>query len=346
MVLTVIFTTFGIWMMSAYFSQVLERETEQADQESRMFLNLFEIVYNSMAEYGEDYGIKSAVESAVSSVERSEKKCFIWSGEQEFYGDNTRAYYQGQAMKELAGNLSGEENYICGIRLIEEKYYMLTVGVFQGASKEIYLGISKDISTVYEDRQNLLNQYRLALILLLAVGAICIYALSYYLTKPIRELDAVAERIAGGDLEQRSDYDSEDEIGTLAENFNHMADRLVMQMQEKENQARAKERFTAAFAHELKTPLTAIIGYADMLNTVEMSEEERREAYYYIFRQGKRLESLSHKLLELTSMEQTPLKVSPVQTKELEENLRNTMRPVFEKKKIKCKVAMDKGILY
>ena len=316
-VLTIIFTIFGSWMTTAYFNKILDREFEQGGQESRIFYNLFEIVYNSMSEYGHEYGIKSAVDSAVSSVERDGKKCFIWSEEQEYYGDKNRAYYQAEAVAVLARELTEEDTYACAVRRAENKYYLLSVSKFQGVSELVYLGISKDITGIYEDRQNLLNQYRLALMILLVVGAGCIYVLSFYLTRPIRELDKVVEKIAGGSLEERSDYESEDEIGTLAGNLNHMADKLVEQMQEKENEAKAKERFTAAFAHELKTPLTAIIGYADMLNSVEMSEEECREAYYYIYRQGKRLESLSHKLLELTSMEHSPLKVISVPVNEL-----------------------------
>lgn len=345
-VLTIIFTAFGSWMMSSYFSKILEREMEQAGQESRIFYNLFDIVYNSMSEYGHEYAINSAVDSAVSSVERDGKKCFIWSVEQDYYGDTTRAYYQAQAIEVLAGELNEKDTYACAVRFVEDKYYLLSVSKFQVLSEAVFLGISKDISSIYVDRQNLLNQYRLALIILLVIGAGCIYVLSFYLTKPIRNLDKVVEKIAGGSLMERADCESEDEIGTLAMNLNHMADRLVEQMIEKENQANEKERFTAAFAHELKTPLTAIIGYADMLNSVEMSEEERREAYYYIYRQGKRLESLSHKLLELVSMEHTSLKVAPVSAKELEENIRKTMRPVFENKKIKCRIMMEKGTLY
>lgn len=345
-VLTIIFTCFGMWLMTSYFNQVLEREREQAEQESRVFQNLFEIVYTSMSEYGEEFAIKSAVESAVTSVEQKGKRCFVWSEEKGYYGDAIRAYYQEEAAFRLGDELSGEENYICAVRLLEGKYYLLTVTVFQGNTQKIYLGSSKDVSMLYVDRQKLLNQYRLSLVLLLLVGAACIYILSRYLTRPIRELDVVAAQIAGGSLKQRSHYESGDEIGKLAENFNHMADRLVLQMEEKERQAQEKERFTAAFAHELKTPLTAIIGYADMLNAIEMTEEEKREAYYYIYSQGKRLESLSYKLLELVSIEQTPLKVSPVPTKELEENIRQTMRTIFGRKKIKSRITLEKGYLY
>lgn len=54
-----------------------------------------------------------------------------------------------------------------------------------------------------------------------------------------------------------------------------------------------------SFAHELKTPMTSIIGYADLLRSQNMSEDETNEAANYIFSEGKRLESLSLKLLDL-----------------------------------------------
>jgi len=96
----------------------------------------------------------------------------------------------------------------------------------------------------------------------------------------------------------------------------------------------------------LKTPLTSIIGYADMLNTMHLTEEEQREAYYYIYSQGKRLESLSHKLLELVSLDKNTLNKKNISTKELEESIKATMRPVFQQREVKSKIVMEKGILY
>lgn len=345
-VLTIIFTVFGVWMLTSYFQKTLNRELERADTESGMFQYLFEIAYQSLAEYGDDYAIRSAVESVSDSVEKNGSKCFVWSAEDSYYGEANIDTQQSDAFRELVIELEGENTYACGIRKLGESYYLLSVCESQTNERIVYLGISKDVTTMYEDRQELLNQYRLALILLLFAGGGCIYILSRYITKPISELDSVVGKITAGEYEKRSHYSSGDEIGKLAENFNRMADRLVEQMQEKELQAKQKEDFTAAFAHELKTPLTSIIGYADMLNSITLSEEERREAYYYIYSQGKRLESLSHKLLELVSVEQTAFQVRPVNTKELEENIRTTMRPIFSKKSIKGKIVLEKGVIY
>ena len=66
-----------------------------------------------------------------------------------------------------------------------------------------------------------------------------------------------------------------------------------------EDATEKREEFIASFAHELKTPLTAIIGYADMLRSKEMAAKTRFTAAGYIFSEGKRLEALSLKLMDI-----------------------------------------------
>ena len=66
-----------------------------------------------------------------------------------------------------------------------------------------------------------------------------------------------------------------------------------------EDAAEKREEFIASFAHELKTPLTAIIGYADMLRSKDMAPKPRFTAAGYIFSEGRRLEALSLKLMDI-----------------------------------------------
>ena len=61
----------------------------------------------------------------------------------------------------------------------------------------------------------------------------------------------------------------------------------------------AREVFMGAFAHELKTPLTAIIGYADMLRSHKLDEEKSLMSANYIYTEGKRLEAMSLRLLDI-----------------------------------------------
>ncbi len=84
-----------------------------------------------------------------------------------------------------------------------------------------------------------------------------------------------------------------------AERRRQRAEELEGEIKLLEEAADRREEFIASFAHELKTPLTAIIGYADMLRSREMSPKNRFTAAGYIFSEGKRLEALSLKLMEI-----------------------------------------------
>lgn len=346
-VLTVIFTVFGIWMLSSYFQKLLNREIEQCNTESQMCQYLFEMAYQAMEEYGNDYALSRAIDSAVDTVEKEGVYCFVLDDQKNFlYGAmNFNSTEYEEVVCTLLNELETENSYVYGVRKIQEEYYLVHICVSTTANGSQYLGLCRDLTEIYEDRSNLMNQYRLALVGLLISGGVCIYVTSRYITQPIRDLGSVAGKIAAGNYEVRSRYKENDEIGELAASFNHMADRLVEQMQEKELEAKQKEDFTAAFAHELKTPLTSIIGYADMLNTIQLSEEEKQDAYFYIFKQGKRLESLSHKLLELVSLDKNPTKHKQIPTKMIEDNIRATMRPIFQAKHIKGKINFEKAYL-
>ena len=347
LLLAAIFTIFGMWMLQSNFTRLLNRELERGNSESQMFCFLFEMGFLSAEGYGDEYAVSRTMESISKSVEKDGSHCFIKQMDGSFYYGGDYVLNQGleQEVEKLIRSLTSIDSCAYCVRRAGDSYYMLTAAVTDMASSPLYLGICRDITPIYNDRHDLLNQYRIALISLLFAGGIGIYLLSRYITRPIRSLDKLAGRIAEGNYEIRSHNKSQDEIGVLARNFNRMADQLVDQMEQKVMEAKQKEDFTAAFAHELKTPLTSIIGYADMLNSVDLSEEERREAYFYIYSQGKRLESLSHKLLELVSMDKNPLAMRSVNTKILEENLRTTMRPIWRQRDIRGKVNMDKGVI-
>jgi signal transduction histidine kinase len=77
------------------------------------------------------------------------------------------------------------------------------------------------------------------------------------------------------------------------------ADKLEYSLKTLQDTADRREEFIASFAHELKTPLTAIIGYADMLRSKDMAPKPRFTAAGYIFSEGKRLEALSLKLMDI-----------------------------------------------
>ena len=86
---------------------------------------------------------------------------------------------------------------------------------------------------------------------------------------------------------------------------------------------RAREDFVGAFAHELKTPLTAIIGYADMMRSRRLDEKQNFLSANYIYTEGKRLESMSFRLLDIIVTKRGEAELKIVSVSPLFEYLQN-----------------------
>ena len=171
------------------------------------------------------------------------------------------------------------------------------------------------------------------------------YGLSYWLTRPIRSLGRAATQLARGDYATRARVSSGDEIGQLAFNFNRMANAIEKNVQELEDAARRQEDFTASFVHELKTTLTSIIGYADMLRSRELSEDVRFKAASYIFSEGKRLENLSLSLMSLMVVGRGEVDVKPVNMARLCGEVARICQPAMETKGLTLEVRAEEGVL-
>ena len=176
----------------------------------------------------------------------------------------------------------------------------------------LYLENCRDVSELFRTRSEQYQSFfRLLLVLTGAVGALSL-AVAAMLVRPLARLSAATRRMAEGELEQRVRVDGDDEIAQLSADFNVMAHRIQKQVAELKAAARRQEDFIGSFAHEIKTPLTSIIGYADLLRSRPAGPEQIRENAGYIFSEGRRLEALSRKLLDLIVLERQDFPLRPV----------------------------------
>ncbi len=212
--------------------------------------------------------------------------------------------------------------------------YIQLSGVIDLRSETMELTLVRDVTTIYEVRDNLLRIYHTVFLFTVLLGGAVGWLLALVLTGPLRQISIAARRMAKGDLSVRLKTRSNDEMGHLSRNFNHMAAQLEENVHSLEETMAAQERFMGSFAHELKTPMTSIIGYADLLRTQSLPQDEAREAANYIFSESKRLERLSIKLLELlVAKNKTPL-LQEVSVDRQIYALAKHLRPIYREKGI------------
>jgi len=145
------------------------------------------------------------------------------------------------------------------------------------------------------------------LMLYSAVGAIAVALLlgiflSNSLTRPLRELTIATHAVSEGDLCQKVPVRSRDELGQLAIAFNKMSAELARSVN-------ARRQMTADIAHELRTPLSLILGHAEAVHDGVLPPS--RENFEIIREEAGRLEQLVDDLRLLSLADAGELSITP-----------------------------------
>ncbi len=207
--------------------------------------------------------------------------------------------------------------------------------LFNVGKAELTLCASYDLSGAYLIRESHQNMFLIIYAVVVLLGAMMAGVLSFVLTRRLKNLTTTVRKISSGELSRRSAIRTEDEFGQLSRDFDAMADKLQENIQQLELDVQRKEEFMGAFAHELKTPMTSIIGYADLLRQNSLSESDKMIAANYIFSEGKRLEKLSFKLLDLLLMEKDRLSMKELNLHTYLKETIHVLSPMVKEKKVR-----------
>lgn len=151
---------------------------------------------------------------------------------------------------------------------------------------------------------------------------------------PLHEIAEISREIAAGQYEKRLPVKGGKEIGDMALSFNHMADKIQKQIRELDMAAQQKQEFIDNFAHELKTPLTAMYGYAEYLEKAAVSREDRQEALQFIMSECRRIQNMEKQLLDLALLRKEEFVKAPVLISGLFNGLEITMHPKAAERKV------------
>ena len=188
------------------------------------------------------------------------------------------------------------------IRETEKDRYLQVRSSFTLDTNSFLLVTEKNVKELFQYADTLRRRCEFFYWCILATGSFLVLVITFTLTKPLHRLQGTTRRFAKGEYDVRAEISSRDEIGDLSKTFNYMAKTIESKMEELKDAVRRQEEFTANFAHELKTPMTSIIGYADTLYQKTLSPEEVHQLAGIIMNEGMRLEALSFKLMELVTL--------------------------------------------
>lgn len=184
---------------------------------------------------------------------------------------------------------------------ISGRRYLIFRGMVKQGTFEIY-HIS-DITYLKEELMQLAGMMFLITMVVTVITIVCLHIILKREFRPLQDLRDTAERMANGDYDRRVVVRRNDEIGELGENYNQMAEAVKLRTAHLVEAERRKTLFMGNLTHELKTPMTAISGYAQTLLTVKLSEEDQKEALLYIYKECGRLNRLSGKMMKLLELD-------------------------------------------
>jgi len=157
------------------------------------------------------------------------------------------------------------------------------------------------------------------------------------------EIIAALRKIANGDFNVYLDFKMEQrsEFRDLMDHFNHM----VKQLQQMEDM---RQEFISNVSHEIQSPLTSIVGFAQALQHNNLSTEESNHYLSIIETESRRLSKLSDNLLKLTSLESEhhPFEKSKYRLDQQIRSIILSSEPNWSQKDLELEILLDKVLIF
>lgn len=306
----------GIFMIqninNTLWDTQFERVNTAVNDAADSFLSFLDISYGEISENQKDdisRQIKETIDSTVTDVE----------------------IYTSKNIKKEYRKLNDKE---CVSQFIEKYDLLLMRSVCKlvASTDTYYLVVYSDFTEIQKQCRLFWNGYGIIVFIISLVSGLLLFASARKITKPLSQLTEATDKIALGNYGEKVDVSSSDyEITVLSERFNLMSCAVEQKIKEIKEESEKRDIFVADFTHELKTPMTAIIGYAELLCAYGLDDVERKEASETIYKEAKRLEKLSLQLLDLYVFQNDKIEIEKWNLSTIGEQLKTTLKYLSEK---------------
>ena len=345
----IVVNTTSLVLLSTNHSLAVEREYQNAlSQHSQLVANIMDTVV--VTEITENKVSLTDAEVFAIAMNAVRNRRNDPSMRPSLFRDGTLAYpssFSRGVLPEAERALLSEPDYSSMIIDDNERTYLLIVTTTTLAEHSYQMVSFTDLTSTYESLREGLNRVRIIGIVSALIIAGLLVMLVRALLAPLRDLSKTTGRIASGDLDTRAKITSHDEVAEVARDFNIMADSIEHNVAKLEELAESRRIFIGNLAHEMKTPLTSILGFADILRIKrEVSDEDRINYANIIVSETKRLQGLSGKLMELLTLGNLSLTPILTDVRELFGELAATLAPIIKNHELELTVEEPPDVTY
>lgn len=181
-------------------------------------------------------------------------------------------------------------------------------------------------------------------VILMVAAGIAAFLVSFMLlmnnvVRYVRLITKGIHQIADGDLGAQIDVQGNDELTYIAMSLNDMTGKLGQLMDREREAERTKNELITSVAHDLRTPLTSILGYMEYLTMDTKLDDATRQKYIHVvYVKAKRLQKLIEDLFSFTKLNygKIAMKIAKVDLVMLLNQLLEDFYPSFEAKGLEC----------
>lgn len=232
----------------------------------------------------------------------------------------------------------------------DSRVYLYITSPVTIQSSNYFFTTIKDITNIYDVKNDQLRFFSVLGPIVSAVVAFIMLILSKLLTSRINRLRKSTMKVANGEY-NAIEIKSKDEIGELTADFNTMTEAVKQKVEKLEDIASERKVFIDNMTHEMKTPLTSIIGFSDLLRSARLDDETVHDYAESIYKEGKYLKSISSKLMDLILLRQKP-EMTEIDVPRLVEEIDESVRPIassrqvaFSAASVEAKLVCDRELI-
>jgi len=279
--LIVLFACFGIvsaYMTDTQVNMYMERSSAEYQRIAVSLSRDIAVLYGISHNIAED--ITALVNSYMAHYARSNVTLVLYPSD-------------GHISTQVLGNLVN----------LHEEYFIQVSGNLPEPFGFLRLDYFLNITEAVEEMRGIQNLLLYICIAFAVVTAFVLYFILARIFKPLQSVSQASRKLATGNYSERIPVrGGKNEIAAMAEDFNSMATQIEQQVQALKDEADNKQQFVDNFAHEMRTPLTSIFGYAEYLQKASLSEEEIIESAQYIIDEANHMKNMANSLLTLATL--------------------------------------------